>query len=78
MNIITQRSGHCLLTITAAIVQYYHPVRQYLIVEIDKEIYGFSKMQHSLLSTYTILIAAKTSSKTRFVQYVITAKNLFK
>ena len=30
------------------------------------------------LSAYTILFAAKTSGKTGLVQYVITAKNLFK
>ena len=30
------------------------------------------------LTAFTILFATKTSSKTRLVQYLITAKNLFK
>ena len=32
----------------------------------------------AMLTAFTILFAAKSSSKTRLVQYVITAKNLFK
>ena len=41
-------------------------------------LYGFPIMWQNYVVDSTILFAAKTSGKTRLVQYVITAKNLFK